>query len=835
MADLRCPMCSRANPEDLEECQYCGARLKPLVAGSQPEPGPQVPDDSTFSKQAESEDQIPDWLARIRARASEEEENEPLPFGEPDEADEEEPGPGGSPGWLSRLREVEPEEVGPPSGEVPDWALQETDEPQEGEPEDRASEGAGSGWLSRLRPQEDESLEEEESTAGEAVSGPEEEFDEPRDSAASTELPGWLDEISDEVPPESEFEQWGEDLPGPEYPAGGEPEGIFDARADFDDFSGFDVEAEQAESQFPSWPDREAEQLSDETQDLEPEREEPGLFGAGDEPARFEVDEPTFDLEPEKGEGRFQEPSSDPFTEGFDELEADLPAWLDELDDEDEGFEGAEPDVEGLEAAELPSWVDQARPSFEDKHEETSEPELEFEWEEDDYPPPEPEEESELPHVPAFDARGAPGEADPGSDLDLDAIELPEWLSDVSQDRETAEQAPPGERPSLARATIPNWLEAMRPVETVQPVVDLEDEEEESVESVESVGPLAGLRGVLMAEPVVAKPRTSTTVATGLEVTERQYAQADLLRRIVEDEQRELTGIAGRRRSWPIVRWILALVVILAVGLIPISGVIQFAIPTVISRDLGAVVEQVNAVPVERPILMVFDYEPGYSSEVQAVAGPLMEHLFRRDLNVVTVSTKPTGPPLALELVGRAAQEHGAEAGRDFLHLGYLSGGPSAVQLFSADPRFAVLDGFMIPSAFRDQPLWEQPLLRDITRMSDFGMVVVIASGTDGARTWAEQAPPWLGDTPLLMVLSAGAEPLVRPYFEALNPTVNGILTGLPAGVYYEQLNGKPALAEQRWSAFGIGTFVIELAMLAGLGWGAFWWIMDFREKRAQR
>lgn len=837
MAELRCPMCSRANPEDLDECQFCGARLKPLVAGGQSEPREQVPDQSSSSDQPESQDQTPDWLARIRARASEEEdEDRPPRFREPGESDEEETGPGGSPGWLSRLREIEPEEVGPPSGEVPDWALEDLDGPEDDDQDDVQDdveqESSGSGWLSRLRPQDDEGIKEQEPGVPQAGAGVD--FELPEEGELATELPGWLDEISDEIPPESELGEWGGDQPEMDYPASGEPEGMFDARAGTGGPSGLDGEREQEETEFPSWADQEADQLSSELEQVEPQPGEPDLSGIRDEPTAFEVNETAYDLEPEESKRPYKEPGSEPFTEGFDELEAELPDWLDELDDEDGEFEQSAEELEQLEAAELPSWVDQARPPAEDDEEQATD--LEFEWEEDDYPPPAPEEkEPDLPHVPAFDARGAPGEADPGSEMDLDAIELPDWLSDVSQDGEAPEPAPAGERASLAPASIPNWLEAMRPVETIQPVVDLEDEEEPSAESVESVGPLAGLRGVLMAEPVVAKPRTSTTVATGLEVTERQYAQADLLRRIVEDEQRELTGIAGRRRRWPLVRWILALVVILAVGLIPISGAIQFAIPTVISRDLGAVVEQVNAVPVDRPVLMVFDYEPGYSSEVQAVAGPLMEHLFRRDLNVVTVSTKPTGPPLALELVGRAAQDHGAEAGRDFLHLGYLSGGPSAVQLFSADPRFTVLDGFMIPTAFRDQALWEQPLLRDITRLSDFGMVVVIASGTDSARTWAEQAPPWLGDTPLLMVLSAGAEPLMRPYFEALNPTVNGILTGLPAGVYYEQLNGKPALAEQRWSAFGIGTFVIELAMLAGLGWGAFWWIMDFREKRAQR
>jgi len=37
MADTRCPMCAKVNPDDREECQYCGARLVPLIIEAPPE------------------------------------------------------------------------------------------------------------------------------------------------------------------------------------------------------------------------------------------------------------------------------------------------------------------------------------------------------------------------------------------------------------------------------------------------------------------------------------------------------------------------------------------------------------------------------------------------------------------------------------------------------------------------------------------------------------------------------------------------------------------------------------------------------------------------------
>ena len=82
-----------------------------------------------------------------------------------------------------------------------------------------------------------------------------------------------------------------------------------------------------------------------------------------------------------------------------------------------------------------------------------------------------------------------------------------------------------------------------------------------------------------------------------------------------------------------------------------------------------------------------------------------------------------------------------------------------------------------------------------------------------------------MGDTPLVVVLSAGAEPLVRPYFEGSDRTIGGILSGLPAAVAYELRNGRPGLAQERWDAFGSVMLAAELVLLAGVGYGLLiWW-----------
>ena len=49
MADVRCPMCGKPNPEELETCQFCQARLKPLQ-GQYPGEEADLPKGLEFSR-----------------------------------------------------------------------------------------------------------------------------------------------------------------------------------------------------------------------------------------------------------------------------------------------------------------------------------------------------------------------------------------------------------------------------------------------------------------------------------------------------------------------------------------------------------------------------------------------------------------------------------------------------------------------------------------------------------------------------------------------------------------------------------------------------------------
>ncbi len=448
-------------------------------------------------------------------------------------------------------------------------------------------------------------------------------------------------------------------------------------------------------------------------------------------------------------------------------------------------------------------------------------------------PPEEPRmAESHLPHVAALisDA-GAGSGSEAVADIELGSIEVPDWLADARAPGEPGAGGAGEARSDLAPATLPAWLEAMRPVETFRSVVEITPEDEQAIEA---AGPLAGLRGVLLAEPVVAMPRAASLGAGRLNVTERQYAQAELLRRLVEEEQRESPARTRTRPRPPILRWGVGALLVMAVTLSVVFGFPAFPLPGVEPRELAPLVGLIDSLPTDRPALLVFDYEPGYMAEMDAVAGALVTQLMTRNVPIATMSTRPTGPPLAESLIGRLAQLHGYVNGQNYVHLGYLSGGIPAVQLFAAAPRDSLLSGFVPAEGQTTAAGWSSPILAGVQRLSDFAMVGVITAGADSARLWTEQASPWMGGRPLVMVLSAGTEPLVRPYFESLQPQVNGLLTGLPAAVAYEIHNGQPGPAQARWNGFGAGMLTVELVIVAGAVYGLAMSVLGMRRRRTK-
>ncbi len=365
----------------------------------------------------------------------------------------------------------------------------------------------------------------------------------------------------------------------------------------------------------------------------------------------------------------------------------------------------------------------------------------------------------------------------------------------------------------ISPAELPTWLEAMRPVEAAASSVPILDENERAIES---SGPLAGLRGILPAEPEIVQQKIPETYSVKLNVSEKQQANAALLSEMVRSE-----GIAKPLpRPAAITQQLAQRLVILFLLLLAVSW-------PIFSGDLGTPVAEiptevlaarniVNSIPSGGNVLIAVDYLPGYSGEMESASTSLIDNLMIKGTYLTLVSTTTSGPAQAERLVKRINSQMGHQYQNidQYANLGYIAGGMSGIRRFAESPRSA------LPFALNDNPdsagVWADGRLAGVQRLTDFAMFIVITGNPEIARSWIEQVSPLIGQVPMLMILSAQAEPVVRPYYEGEPQQVDGLISGLSGGMAYASIMPRQGFVSTYWDAYSYGMPVAVLIMLIG-------------------
>lgn len=797
MDEVRCPMCGKLNPEELDTCQYCQARLKPLNISSAPEEDAEITSSSASFNETPSQkkppDQTPalpewlqpDWLQSLRQGSGTDELGEIEPEDQLPDWSSEEVDPGDQetesaessapedssekPDWLEGLRaanQAEPETPSEqdsestyseemPEDEIPDWlqrirARQSSDEPELPleEPDAESAE-----FLAKLRmsPDADETDSSEQADAEEAQPGPDEE---------DSQVPDWLAEYAESgtesTPPE--LPDW---LKSDELPA--EPEDEEDSLAEFP--------SRMTPSQPPF-----TEPFLEEDIELE---------SATELPAETPPDKP-------------------PFTEPVDEEEAEgeIADWLADLEIPAEQEEMTSLPVEDEEKT---SFAFEAEP-VEDQPDWLQDIEIK-----DGISPKEDEQDqdSELEVV-------APFTLDEES-ADLIQEELPDWIKEIPA-AEAQTEAEPSEEAAgeLEPAELPTWLESMRPIESVAPSAPASDELDQIVES---SGPLAGLQGILPAEPEIAREMKSPVYTVKLQVSENQQSLASRLAEMVKSE-----GIAAPIPRAPtissqaVVRITLFLILLVSVVWPLYTGDLGAPAPELSPEVLDAQL-LINALPDGGNVLLAIDYQPAYSGEMNATTASLLDHLMIKGAYLTLVSTSTTGPAQAEQLVRYVNNQMGHQY-RDtsqYANLGYIGGGLSGLRSFAQSPQ-QIMPYALNASTADESTVWINGRLSNIQALSDFALTVVISDSPETARNWIEQVGPALEDTPLLLVVSAQAEPLVRPYYEGYPKQAKGLVVGLSGGVAYESSMPRPGIARRYWDAYSYGIpTAVFLILIGGL------------------
>jgi len=791
---VRCPMCGKPNPADAEVCRYCHARLKPLRPGEIPQP----------QETSDLESNLPDWMRQIQEEsAPAQAEADDLLQAFRDEVEE----------VLPEAPATEDEdlwaEMGAEEDDLPDWlkSLGEETAPEASAPSETgpaAAEDDLPDWLGDTAPADEE-------TATDALGG-----EEP--AAEPGELPDWLETLGTEAAePAAEAPVEEEGLP--DWLSSAEPAAEETAT---DALGGEEPAAEPGE--LPDWLETLGTEAAEPAAEVPAEEEDLPDWLSSAEPAAKEIASDALGGE---------EPAAEP---------GELPDWLEtlgtetaepaaEVPAEEEGLpdwlSSAEPAAEKIasdalggeepaaEPGELPDWLEALEASAEAGPEEAASLELE---------PIEAESEAEE----AEGSTAQPFVFEGEEDLEDLLGETPDWLDLLSPDAAeelteddhalppplTADEAeePLEEEatPSVLQGELPSWLEAMRPVTAAAAGAVVGDE------PVETQGPLAGLRGVITPpEPSMMKPGKVALVGGRLVLTEQQEAQVKALQALLDDEfdpqPPPKPPLISQQQA---LRWLIGGLLLLAALLPLLIPPLRPALPSKILPAALNAQRLVEEVPENAPVLLAVDYSPGFTSEMETASAPLLSDLLSKNVRLVVVSTQPTGPDLSTHLLTQALAWRGIP-GENYINLGYLPGGTAGLYAFAHAPQLVFRRG-----AGTDN-IWQTPALASVQRLADFAMVVVITEDAETARAWIEQVRPVLDDdTPLIMVISAQAEPMVEPYYETASHQVHGLVTGLEGGMAYASLRGQTisSATQGQWGSYSYIVWVaVVLMVLAGL------------------
>lgn len=786
-------MCGRQNPEELDDCQYCQARLKPLLAS---EMGRAEERPGTKRLELHEEDSL-DWLRSLRSNQAQPGTPSSNPFIDDPASDGALSGaaePGEIPDWLEAIRRRSAEDglLGKPGLGVPDMSRRA---PLSAPPEDP-------GWLEDFRTAQE--------TAGLEPLAPLEPL--PGSEPETPTLPDlsglptdWISQLT--APPQrSETHPlWNPDEQfSPDFNATFHSEELPDWLKDISDAANHPTDAD------------------DGPRDMSAELSMLMGMGPGQPAGEQPAQEPPILATPEDElpdwvrEFRAQRgtagppPPTEVSSRG---LETAKLVWP---EDEAEGAPAAPPRKPQLPPSgneEVPDWLSTL--------EERSNLQIN----------------TDFPAVERPPSSGSPLRS---PDETGEQVALPDWLGDVHPGEDFAETSigPTGaadenaEEEPLAPAELPSWIQAMRPIETVAALPTAPSAEEEA--HVEMSGPLAGLQGTLTVEPNAMPVIRPPVYSPLMQVTDRQRLHSELLEELLISEAKpqvipEEPLISSQR----ILRILIAAALLIAILVPTVSGIQILPVPTAAAQEVLDVRRSVATLPAGAPVLLAVDYTPAMTGEMEAAGAGLVDDLMARGAHLTFISTSPSGPALANHLVAKVLKtpqsyQAAYASGEKTVYLGYLAGGASGLAGFAQQPQSAA------PFTLDGRYAWEQPALSGVQSVNGFARIIVMTDSLETGRGWIEQLQPALSNGgqagSLLLVTSAQSAPLLRPYVES--GQAQGMIAGLAGGASYEQIAGRAGPGLAYWNGFQGGLWASILIIAGGaLAYGILALVKSNKEK----
>ena len=205
-------------------------------------------------------------------------------------------------------------------------------------------------------------------------------------------------------------------------------------------------------------------------------------------------------------------------------------------------------------------------------------------------------------------------------------------------------------------------------------------------------------------------------------------------------------------------------------------------------------------------VVVSFDYSSGGAPDVDPQAVAVVKHLFKRGARIIGVAFVDQGVLFATPVFD-AWGKQGKKDGTDFVNLGFLAGGETAVAAFGNDPIKA------FPKDINGKDTASMPIMQGVKTAADFKFIAAFATGAPGPSEWVRQVgtkykTPYMAG--LVTVMAPGAEPYLQ------SKQMVGLLAGLRGAAEYENAQGEPGRAVAGMDAQSMGHIVIILFVILG-------------------
>jgi len=186
-----------------------------------------------------------------------------------------------------------------------------------------------------------------------------------------------------------------------------------------------------------------------------------------------------------------------------------------------------------------------------------------------------------------------------------------------------------------------------------------------------------------------------------------------------------------------------------------------------------------------------------------------MKHILEKDVKFIVVSFWTEGPLVFDTLLGQVdPADYGKIYGEDWIRLGYLPGGETAMGAFATSFQNTVPRDYV-----EGNSLDSFPIMADIKSAEDIDLIISFETGTPGTPEWLRQWNTPYG-VPQITGCIGVSVPGIIPYLNS--GQLSALLPGLTVSAEYEVLLNKPGLAVAGVDAVSTSHLLVVMLVIVG-------------------